>query len=314
MPMLLALQSAAPSTPEAVVSTVNRFTEFLLAYVGALAAVGALSMAIIEAAKKLLDSRTRFQALRWTQWVERTPMVLTGARGDESAVRLQAYSELLQLCTGIPEVEAEASASRLLAEDGHLPLHHAFIRTRFPAHAMFALELERMMGSIQEAADVALASPQQNLPLYLLMTTGADPNDIRLWSEEGPESLVTIVEPSPEQRQQIKEHADRFARLRQVVKRRLDGFQVYASDRWASWNQLCANGVGIVTLFVILVWIKTRPGAASPGYLNLAILSLFGGILSPVAKDLVSALKRVKDGEECKAAGRVYAAPGGVPA
>jgi hypothetical protein len=34
----------------------------------------------------------------------------------------------------------------------------------------------------------------------------------------------------------------------------------------------------------------------SPGYLTIAVLSLFGGILSPLAKDLVTALKRVKDG------------------
>src|SRR6266513_385782 len=114
MLFILALESAS-STPDAVVSTVNRFTDFLLAYVGALAAVGALSMAIIEAAKKLLDSRTRFLAQRWTQWVQGTPILLDVAPEAVLAVRLHAYSQLLQLCTGIPEAEAQASASRLLA-------------------------------------------------------------------------------------------------------------------------------------------------------------------------------------------------------
>jgi hypothetical protein len=44
------------------------------------------------------------------------------------------------------------------------------------------------------------------------------------------------------------------------------------------------------------VWIKNTSPAASPSYPTIVVLSLFGGILSPLAKDLVSALKRVKDG------------------
>ena len=152
-----------------------------------------------------------------------------------------------------------------------------------------------MMGSIQESADTALASPRELPSLYLLMTSGATRADIKTWHDDGPDSMIAIVEPTPEDRRAIKEHADRFARLRQVVKRKLDGFQVYTGDRWSSWNQTVANIVGIVALFLILVWVKnTSPN--SPGYLTIALLSLLGGILSPLAKDLVSALKRVKDG------------------
>jgi hypothetical protein len=304
MPLFLVLQSTS-ATPESVITTVNRFTDFLLAYVGALAAVGALSMTLIEAGKKLFDSRTRFQALRWTQWIQRSPFETTllppsrtkstAEKSGQSVSLTLAYGELLQLCTGVPRAEADAAAERLLVEGGHLPARHAFLRSQFPAHALFALDLQHMMGSIQEGADIALASPRQNPSLYLLMTSGADPTDIRRWYDEGPESMVAIAEPEPQDRRAIKEHADRFGRLRQVVKRRLDGFQVYAGDRWASWNQTVANIVGIVALFLILIWVKnTSPSA--PGYLTIVFLSLFGGILSPLAKDLVSALKRVKDG------------------
>ena len=299
MSLILALQST-PSTPANIVSTVNRFTDFLLSYVGALAAVGALSMALIEAGKKLSDSRTRFQALRWTQWVQRSPFETimipsSGTKGGPALSLSSAYGELLQLCTGVPRTVANDAAERLLTSRGHLPARHAFLRSELPAHALFALDLQRMMGSIQEAADIALASPRENGSLYLLMTSGADPADISRWYEEGPDSMIAIVDPNPQDRQAIKDHADRFARLRQIVKRKLDGFQVYAGDSWTTWNQTVANIVGIVALFLILIWIKsTSPG--SPGYPTIVLLSLFGGILSPIAKDLVSALKRVKDG------------------
>jgi hypothetical protein len=298
MTLILALQSV-PNAPDSIVSTVNRFTDFLLGYVGALAAVGALSMALIEAGKKLLDSRTRFQALRWTQWLERNPfetsVIPSSARSGPALSLPLAYSELLQLSTGVPSAVAVQAAERLLANRGHLPARHAFIRAELPAHALFALDLQRMMGSVQEAADIALASPRQNASLYLLMTSGADPADISRWFSEGPDSMIAIADPNPQDRRAIKEHADRFARLRQVVKRKLDGFQLYAGDSWASWNQTVANCVGIVSLFLILIWVKTT-SATSPGYPTIVVLSLFGGILSPIAKDLVTALKRVKDG------------------
>jgi hypothetical protein len=299
MPLILALQSAS-SMPDSIVSTVNRFTDFLLGYVGALAAVGALSMALIEAGKKLLDSRTRFQALRWTQWLQRSPfeasvIPATVTKGASALSLPLAYGELLQLSTGVPRAEAIDAAGILLANGGHLPARHAFLRSELPAHALFALDLQRMMGSVQEAADIALASPRQNASLYVLMTSGADPTDISQWYDEGPDSMIAIADPTPQDRAAIKEHADRFARLRQIVKRKLDGFQLYAGDSWASWNQTVANIVGIVALFLILIWVKGTSDS-SPGYLTIVILSLFGGILSPVAKDLVTALKRVKDG------------------
>jgi hypothetical protein len=305
MSLMLALQPAS-TTPESVIATVNNFADFLLTYVGALAAVGALSMALIEGWKKLRDSRTRFHALRWTEWVQSSPFAeaLRATSDAKSGVEekvpppalVLAYGQLLHLCTGVPLAVAIDSAQRLLADGGHLTSRHAFIRPALPAHALFALDLGRMMGSIQEAADVALSSPRQNSGLYYLMTSGADPKDLVRWFEEGPEGMIAIAEPDAQDRKAIKEHSDLFARLRQVVKRKLDGFQVYAGDQWANWNQTVANLVGIVALFGVLLWVKHTSQNDSPGYLTIVVLSLFGGILSPIAKDLVSALKRVKDG------------------
>src|SRR5881394_1271746 len=102
MNLIFALQSTT-AIPEGVVIAVNQFAEFLLRYLGALAAIGALSMALIEAAKKLLDSRTKFQALRWTRWMIRTPMI-------PQLSHSRAMAELLQLCTGITADEATTAA------------------------------------------------------------------------------------------------------------------------------------------------------------------------------------------------------------
>ena len=291
-PLFPALQTTA--VPEGVVIAVNQFADFLLRYLGALAAVGALAMALIEAAKKLLDSRTKFQALRWTKWVMRTP--LEGHATLPPASHERAMAELIQLCTGVTSTEAAETARHLVESEGHLPLLHAF--STVPAHALFALDLSLMMGAIQDAADVALSTPSEYPDLFQFITVGAKPDDVARWYAGGSSALVGIADTNPtqEQPQALKEHAELFARLRQIVKRRLDGFQLYTGDRWASWNQAAANAVGIVVMFFVLTWLHRNSAYASISFPAVVLFSLLGGILSPVAKDLISALKRVKDG------------------
>lgn len=327
MPLLLLIQQGTTFST-GVVTAVNRLTDFLLQYAIALAAVGALSMALIEAGKKLYDSRTKFQAKRWTAWMKRA------VREEEEAAKaafepswtewlrhtvaeeranakeetkessdaplavglLEAFAELLQLCSGVSAQESRTVADRLIRSDGRIPRWHAF--SPDPANALFALDLGRMMGSIQEAADVALANPRQFPSLYGVMTSGADRKDVRLWFKEGAPDMASIAEKDPDdrKRKRIKEHADRFSRLRQIVKRRLDGFQLYTGDRWASWNQFSANLLGFALMFGILVWMRMNATGVVLAWLAIPVVSLFGGILSPIAKDLVSALKRVKSG------------------
>jgi hypothetical protein len=294
MSLILAQQSASP-TAENVVGTVGQFSDLLLAYIVALAAVGAFSMVLVEALKKLLDSRTRFHTRRWTQWVARSPFDASVLRTTEPLSLALAYGELLQLCTGVARTVANDEASLLLDHDGHVRTLNRFFYRQLPVDAIFALDLKHMLGSIQEAADVALASPAQHKNLYLLMTSGAEPRDIVEWHDKGPDGLIAIADPNAEDRRAIKEHADRFARLRQIVRRKLDGFQLYASDRWASWNQIVANIVGMIGFFLILFGIRNT-SRIDFSFPTILALSLFGGILSPLAKDLFSALSRVKDG------------------
>jgi hypothetical protein len=92
---------------------------------------------------------------------------------------------------------------------------------------------------------------------------------------------------------EVKDQADAFARLRQIFKRKLDSFQLYTEQRWASYNQFAANVVGALVMFAAL---SSLSADLHLGYGEILFLSLFGGILSPVAKDLVAALRRVRDG------------------
>jgi hypothetical protein len=315
MQILFALQQAAIAaasiTPTDVSGAVNQLTDFLLRYLIPLAAVGAFSMALIEFGKKVFDKRTKFQTLRWIRWmqradVEQDPPAVGKAPKDKTARSPdteRALTQLLQLCTGVSTTEATDAARKLFDSGGTLPLLYAWSRS--PAHAVFALDLARMMGSIQEAADIALATPTQYEDLYLFMTKGADPKDVSDWLTKGPATMLTVDNlPEAEQKKVVKEQAERFARLRQLVKRRLDGFQLYTADRWASWNQFAANIAGFIVMFVALLYAHwssrhvamTLDEVAASFTWMIVPISLLGGIFSPVAKDLVTALQKVRNG------------------
>ena len=291
---LYALQTIVPSPPD-VIQAVDQITDFLLKYAAALAAVGALAMVIVETGKKILDSRTRFQCLRWIRWLKRSDVFPVPESTNEPAdVRTAALTDLLALCTAISRDEAQQAAQFLMAKNGRLPFYHGW-RQPQPEHALFALELDRMMGSIQEAADIALTAPRRYPSLYYTITSGANRDDVAKWLEQAESGMAELgnAEPTPEQRQKIKDLAERLARLRQFTKRKLDGFQLYTGASWATHNQFWANIAGVVVMAAVMFSLRDTNPTSLPA---LIVLSLLGGVLSPLAKDLVSALKRVKDG------------------
>jgi hypothetical protein len=304
MYLVLALD-AASSTPQTVATTVNKVTDILIGYLTPLVAIGALSMALIELWKKFFDSRTKFHAARWFHW-----MKTVADAADKAIVPnnlfANALAELLLLCTGTSETDAKAKANELIRLNGDLGWRYGrgVLKgiPRSPVYAVFALELERMMGSIQEAADTALANPQKYQNLYYLLTSGGISDDITAWLT-GPAKLAKAAQSTDDKvREKVKRLSELSARLRQVVKGKLDGFQLYTSDSWANRNQLQANIVGIVLMFLTLTYNSWSPtGDSYTTFLTYVTpqivgFSLVGGILSPVAKDLVTALQKVKDG------------------
>lgn len=297
MYLILLVQQVPPATD--VGKAVYQLTDFLLKYLTPLIAIGAFSMAFIELWKKLLDKRTKFQARRWVDWM----MHNAAASNSDPQRGEKALTQLLQLTTGVSPEEGHTAAQQLIHMRG---LAGGYTSTRRPAHSVFALELERMMGAIQEASDLVLANPPQYESLYRVLTVGANRNDIEAWFRGGPSALLDAANlPENEQKAEVKRQSELIARLRQTVKGKLDGFQLYTSDSWANWNQLAANITGIVVMLISLMF--ARWAAEANGHITWAALgnsfsvsmipiSLVGGILSPVAKDLVTALQKVRNG------------------
>jgi hypothetical protein len=275
-----------------VMNAVNGLTDVILNYAITLAAVGALAMALVEFWKKVYDARARFHARRFTEWVRKSFPEASFEVLPEGLSAAMAITEIIQLSTGVSRKEAEANAKSLESERGEISMLHAVRRT--PANAVFALELERMMGAIQEAGDAALTAPERYKNLYAFITIGGDPEDVKKWYANARTAFTKAGDLTSTREQEIKELADMIARLRQVMKRRLDAFQLYTSESWASYNQTGGNVVG----FLIMVGILLTLDRQQTGFRwwEIVLLALGGGMLSPIAKDLVSSLRKARQG------------------
>ncbi|WP_439644063.1 hypothetical protein [Gemmatimonas sp.] len=236
----------------------------LLSFLVPLAAVGALAMAFVEAAKKLRDTRARHNARRFTVWMHRW------ARGNNA---VPAMGDWIELAMAIPSTDAQRLATELTAATsgwGYLPPPEA--------RAVFGMDTSQFVAILSESADIAMAQPLRYPALFELLADGSSV-DARAWLQAASTNADTNDA-------SYRAAGQALGRIRQQVKRRLDAFEAETGARWASLNQSWSNALGACLMALLLVRSQRSPG-------EVMILSVVGGILAPVAKDLVSALKSV---------------------
>jgi len=274
--------------PDKILQTVGSMSDFILQYALALAATSVLAMALLEAWKSVFKTRERFHMRQLYQWISQAPVPAAtsqDATPGPGGLHDQVYRQLVLLTTG-QDLDARYALDRIRGDRFEL----------LPSNALFALELERMLGQMQEAADIALSNPTVYPQLYRFLTQGASEDDISSWQQES----TRVPEEDSGNRQAMKERVDAFSRLSKLVKRRLDSLQITMKYQWARRNQAWSIALGGALLFVSLAYIEISASAwalINPlTWLRIFVASLVGGILAPVAKDLVVALKKVRQG------------------
>src|SRR6218665_3704882 len=172
---------------------INVIADFIRDYAITLAALGALTMALIEAVKKVFGLQPKFHRNAVEAWLQqhtesdgggrrlwggarvkghyamRPGMPLNTGRLDVYYDWRMAYAELLCLTTGLPP--ASMNGSDLAST----------VYVRSIAYALFELELPKLMSQVQEAADAALSSPDRYPHLFSFFTRGAHLRDVRQW-------------------------------------------------------------------------------------------------------------------------------------
>lgn len=249
---------------ETLSSAIQNLSDSILKYALVLAAVGTISMALLELFKSLFLVRAHYHQLMFRKWIGK----------DHSDV----LSEFFLLATG------ERSRTR-----------YSFWR------AIFDQPSEKMLGQIQAAANVALDYPKNYPKFYSLLTRGLEepqasapeqPSDSVKWmnyASEPPEK--ESQEPEGARHQRSREASQARARLSNAVARKLDAFQTNLEYWWARLNQTAA-----IILGAAIFWyaIHQSKDVHQIDTLTLMVASLLGGLVSPFAKDVVSALSGLR--------------------
>ena len=269
--------------------------DFIGRYAVTLAALGVLTVAILEAVKKLFNLRQVFQRNALEAWlgqatsgrqaashytvVSKDPGEVVAMTIPASSLPLyewrQAYAELLHLSTGLPIAVPTGSKGTPITF------------SRSVDFALFELELPELMGQMQEAADAALNHPERYPHWFTFVTRGVRPEERQQWRD----SLREMASASEADRKALGEL---YGRIRLLVRRQLDAFQTVTAYRWREWNQLYSWVLGFVLMFVAQILSSETTDLPLPAWWKVVAVSLLGGLLAPVAKDIVDALAKIK--------------------
>ena len=156
-------------------------------------------------------------------------------------------------------------------------------------NALFDQAANKMMGQIQAAANTALDFPDRYPAFYRFLTaelgTRAATRDEDIWREfcERVERGDRLNPDDPDDSAEVSRATRARARLDHFVARKLDAFQTVTEYVWARGNQTVA--VAGATIFLLVLMMGHRPFNW-----QMVLVALFGGMISPLAKDVVAAL------------------------
>ena len=228
----------------------------VLDYALLLAAVGTIAMALLELIKSLLLLRAHYHQIMFRRWI----------RKKQSEV----LEEFFVLATG------EKSKARYL-----------FWR------AIFDQPSEKMLGQIQAAANVAMDYPNIYRNFYTFLTRGSETTPSIPGQQSDKDVWMNFVtEPSKDtDAQRSRQASQARARLTNLVARKLDAFQTNLEYWWARLNQTVAIFLGAAIFWYA---IHQTVDVSKIDYFTLVVMSALGGLVSPFAKDIVSALSGLR--------------------
>ena len=246
---------------DAIGKAIAGLAAYVTGYALVLAAVGTVTMAFIELAKSVFDIRMHFNRWRVAKWL-----------GDADAV-----GDLELLATG---ESAPAARRRPLAGFATGELHRADV--------LYDQPIEKLLGQVQAAANMALDFPWRYERLYRFLAVPAgrrdEADDAGAWLAYA-KAVATGGKPSDDDARNATQARSRIGNL---VARKLDAFQNEQAYLWADYNQRVAVVSGTILLAGLLFATKT----SLPPLAVLAV-SVFGGLVAPFAKDVVSALSSI---------------------
>ncbi len=231
--------------------------------VGAVTAAGTVAMAMLQLVKDLTPIRRAFQRWWLDGWIAQR-----AAAYDNDRPKGGADSRIL------PAVSAER-AQKLLIE----------LATGGDDRAFFELAIEQLVAQINAAAQITLDYPKTYCDLLVVLSQGADLDDVAAVIAQSPEGA------KGKRKEPAAEYLEARARVSHRIQRNLDAVQIALGSRWQFIMQLTAMALSVLLIEIAVV----RVAGWRPGTMLWAVLvGILAGYLAPVARDVVATLQTLR--------------------
>jgi hypothetical protein len=230
--------------------------------VGVVTAAGTIAMAMLQLVKDLTPLRREFQRWWLQGWIAAHVDAFNRHRQSKAADK-----------KALPAVSA-GTAETLLIE----------LATGGDDRAFYELAVEQMVAQMNAAVQIMLDYPKKYCDLLVVLSEGADLNDVSAVISQSPEAKARKTAPSAE-------YLEARTRVSHRVQRNLDAVQIALGSRWRFWMQTTAIVLSVLLLELGVILF----GGARLGALLLAIpIGILGGYLAPVARDVVATLQTLR--------------------
>ena len=228
-------------------------------FVAAITAAGTIAMAMLQLVKDLTPLRRWYQRNWLRKWI---------------SAHVDAFNHARKGKKNLPEV-SDAKAEALLVN----------LATGGDDLAFYELAAEQMVAQMNAAAQITLDYPKKYCDLLVVVSEGADIDDVATVVSQSPEgSRSRKASPSPD-------YLEARTRVNHRIQRNLDAVQISLGSQWRFWMQSTAIVLSILLLEIGVV----LASGVRPSTMLLAVpVGILGGYLAPVARDLISALQTLR--------------------
>lgn len=276
---------------------VEQFVNFLWPAVSALAAVGLVSMSLIEVAKVIFHLRRRYHR-------EQLEHIFSKARADafpEFVVALRQSSKDWLEFFGVGQEKLEQfcmDSQALCTQPDKLWAAVVGQATSGDENALLDLRPDRLVGQIDAAFQLSLTSPSRQIAVFWFAAGGANREDLKTLVlaalGRGINTPEDLIDEDPRIEGLVMEARNRVAAQAQ---RQFDAWQLKFEHAWKT--RMHVLSVVLSSLFIAGVGTlrQTRfDQQIDPvDWVFWILVAIFGGMFAPVARDFLVGLKNIRE-------------------
>ena len=222
-------------------------------------AIALVATAIVQLLKELLPIRRRFQRSYLGSWF--TARLKERGKPVTSDDLKRAETDLIHLATGGDR------------------------------NAFYDLETPQLCGQMNAAAQIALAFPDRHPDLLRFLAPEAEDADVELVAKTPSFARAQTAQPSAQQETEMNDLLDARNRVTHHLQRSIDALQISMSFRWKLYLQLTVYAICLIASLVSIISIK---GATRFGPVEIVLVAVVAGFLSPVISDLAGLIERLR--------------------